>query len=266
MIPQMTTIHKQHPISENQPCMHLMELHSRAFKGIQPLSCNDETLLYLQSNLRVIDPLYGVLRPMDLIQPYRLEMNTKAILKDLETDEKKLADWWSNSVTNNLCNDLKSREKEEHRVVVNLASDEYSGAVNVDTLEEGGYKFIKVVFQQDGRVIAIHAKKARGLMVRYIAENQLDSVEGIKDFDVDGYSYIDSKSDTNKLVFDRSKDYNTATVTVAAAAAAAENKGKKQSKAKTNTKSKPTKRSKKTEQSESSKRPRRSTRTRASKS
>ena len=169
-------------------------------------SCTPKSLGYLQSNLRIVDPLYGTLRPLDVMQPYRLEMATKAIMKDLECskEHKSLSSWWSESITNSITNDLNDKEEGQKKYLINLASDEYSAAINCDLLPDDA-KFIKIVFQQEGRVIAVHAKRARGLMARFIADNDVVDLESLQNFDVDGYSFQEDKSNDEMLVFDRPK-------------------------------------------------------------
>lgn len=179
-----------------------------AFKGISPSTCDSDSIEYMQKYLRIIDPLYGALRPLDLIQPYRLEMASKGILKDLGTDEKSLANWWKSSVTSSILADMKASEC---TLMVNLASDEYAAAVDQMILEQEDCTFVKVAFQQEGKVIAVHAKKARGLMVKYISENKLESVEGIQQFDLEGYGFCKDRSDETTIVFDRSKNWNDGT-------------------------------------------------------
>lgn len=181
-----------------------------AFKGINPSTCDSDSIQYMQAYLRIIDPLYGALRPLDLIQPYRLEMASKGILKDLGTDEKSLANWWKASVTTSILADMKASKC---NLMVNLASDEYAAAVDQMKLEKEDCTFVKVAFQQEGKVIAIHAKKARGLMVKYISENKLESVEGIQQFDLEGYRFCEDRSDETTIVFDRSKNWNDGTST-----------------------------------------------------
>jgi len=181
-----------------------------AFKGISPTTCDIDSIEYMQAYLRIIDPLYGALRPLDLIQPYRLEMASKGILKDLGTDEKSLAKWWMASITSSILEDMKSSEC---NVMVNLASDEYAAAVDQMKLEQEDCTFVKVAFQQEGKVIAVHAKKARGLMVKYISENKLESVEGIQQFDLEGYGFCEDRSDDTTIVFDRSKNWQDSTST-----------------------------------------------------
>ena len=205
-----------------------------AFKGIHPSSCDSNTLHYMQTHLRIMDPLYGALKPLDEIQPYRLEMATKAILKDIinmdgdgngksndDVKYKSLANWWKESITSNILSDMKMNMAHADAdadadvdkctstitIMVNLASDEYSAAVDTKRLVENNCKFIKVAFQQEGKVIAVHAKRARGLMVRYISEHQLVDIEGIQQFNLDGYAYREEKSKDGLIVFDRRKNW-----------------------------------------------------------
>ena len=161
----------------------------------------------MQQNLRIVDPLYGVLRPLDVMQPYRLEMATKKVFPDV-----KMTDYWKVSVCDFLSKDLSPRD---NKILLNLASDEYSAAVDTTILPEGT-QYIKVVFWEEGRTISVHAKRARGLMVRYLAENSIESIKGVQQFDVEGYSFVENKSDETTIVFDRKKQA-TATKKKAAA-------------------------------------------------
>jgi cytoplasmic iron level regulating protein YaaA (DUF328/UPF0246 family) len=185
----------------------VFSFNGQTFKGISASTCSEDTLMYMQSYLRIIDALFGALSPLSAIQPYRLEMATKKILEDLDTDEESLASWWKSSVTSTILKDMKAADC---TVCVNLASDEYSSAVDTTVLNDNGCKFVKIVFQTEGRVTAVHAKRARGLMVRYIAENKIMNVENIHSFDVEGYSYCEGKSDDTTIVFDRSKNWKKA--------------------------------------------------------
>lgn len=161
----------------------------------------------MQSNLRIVDPLYGALRPLDMMQPYRLEMATKKALDAKKMgDAKDLGSWWRPAVTASIGRDF---EKRETKILLNVASDEYSAAVDGSALPEGT-RYIKAVFQQEGRVIAVHAKKARGMMVRYLSENGIKDVEGICKFADEGYRYVKSKSTDDTIVFNRPKQAATA--------------------------------------------------------
>ena len=174
-----------------------------AYQGLDIATVDSvEALQYMQNNLRIVDPLYGALRPLDMMQPYRLEMATKNALDKKKMDgAKDLASWWKQAVTKSISQDLEGRDE---KILINVASDEYSAAVDAAGLPEGT-KYIKAVFQQEGRVIAIHAKRARGLMVRYLSENGIQDVDGIRDFNAEGWRYVKSKSTDDSIVFDRPK-------------------------------------------------------------
>jgi len=194
-----------------------------AYQGLDIATVDSvEALQYMQNNLRIVDPLYGALRPLDMMQPYRLEMATKDALDKKKMDgAKDLANWWKQAVTESISEDLDGRDA---KILLNVASDEYSAAVDAIGLPEGT-KYIKAVFQQEGRVIAIHAKRARGLMVRYLSENAVKHVDGIREFNAEGWKYVKSKSTDDIIVFDRPKP-------------AAKPKKKAQAKSKAGTKSK----------------------------
>jgi cytoplasmic iron level regulating protein YaaA (DUF328/UPF0246 family) len=191
-----------------KPCVYAFT--GVAYQGLQIRECTNDTVLYLQDNLRIIDPLYGALRPLDEIQPYRLEMATKNVFA---TDKAlKLQSFWKDSVTVSLAKDLEKRRG--NKVVLNIASDEYSSAVDVSGLPDGT-RVVKVVFHHGGRVLTVHAKRARGLMARFVAENQCHSLEQVKKFNYEGYSLVPSQSDDSCLVFDRPKDYTSKRSTAA---------------------------------------------------
>lgn len=194
--------------SQLKPC--IFAFSGAAYQGLKAEECSDAAISYLQDNLRIVDPLYGLLRPMDQIQPYRLEMATKKVL---EHEEKlKLADYWRGSVTEQLNKDMSP----EGGLLLNLASDEYAAAVDADELSEQT-QYVKVVFQEEGRVVAVHAKRARGLMVRYLAENKVVGLDGVRKFSAEGYSFARSKSDDTTIVFDRKKQGTKRASTAASA-------------------------------------------------
>jgi cytoplasmic iron level regulating protein YaaA (DUF328/UPF0246 family) len=170
-----------------------------AYQGLHATECSDEAIEYMQDTLRIVDPLYGTLRPLDVIQPYRLEMATKKVF--IDDDKIKLANWWKDSVTKALSRELESSAT---KILLNLASDEYSAAVDPTSLPKDA-RYIKVNFLEEGRTIAVHAKRARGLMVRFLAENNVQDLQGVKKFAKEGYSFVGSKSDDSTLVFDRKK-------------------------------------------------------------
>ena len=180
-----------------KPCIYAFT--GVAYQGLQVQECSDDAVLYLQNNIRIIDPLYGSLRPLDKIQAYRLEMSTRGVFKDKKI---KLSDYWKDSVTESLANDLKERKA---KLVLNVASDEYSSAVDPSGLPSGT-KFVKINFLDGGRVVTVHAKRARGLMARFVGENNCQTLEDVKKFDYEGYKFSQSNSNDECLVFERTKE------------------------------------------------------------
>lgn len=189
-----------------------------AYQGLDITSCSDESIGYMQHNLRIVDPLYGALRPLDTMQPYRLEMATKKLFPN--DASIKLAAFWKPSVCHFLSTDLSPRSD---KILLNLASDEYSAAVDESALPEGT-QYMKVIFWEEGRTIAVHAKRARGLMVRYLAEESVETLEGVQQFHAEGYSYVAAKSDETTIVFDRKKQAAKKKAKVAAKKPAAKKK------------------------------------------
>ncbi len=204
-------------ISKGKPA--IFTFSGAAYQGLDVnngLCENNNAMEYLQSSLRIIDPLYGSLRPLDSIQAYRLEMATKNIWDGANEKEhpKALSKFWKEAVTESISSDLKNMDTDTN-IVVNLASDEYSAAVDESSLPSDT-KYVKCVFKNDGRVIAVHAKKARGMMVRYLAENNVMDIEGIQNFDMEGYAFVESASSDDEIVFDREKPQPAAKKSAAA--------------------------------------------------
>ena len=172
-----------------------------AFKGDVYSGLNAETITkdkfdFMQNNLRILSGFYGLLRPFDKILPYRLEMGTKL----QNSRGKNLYEFWGNKITDLLNKDFES----EKDIVINLASEEYYKSINNKNLNN---KVITPVFKEykngSYKTIAIYAKKARGLMSRYIIDNEIDNSDGLKTFTKEGYSYDESLSDNLKFVFTR---------------------------------------------------------------
>lgn len=149
----------------------------------------------LQNRLRILSGLYGILKPLDLIQPYRLEMGTQLPVGD----HKNLYEFWKPTVTKALNKELKKGE-----LFVNLASNEYFSAVDIKTLK---VPVITPEFKdyKDGelKMISFFAKKARGMMVRYIIDTDAQTIDDIKGFNYEGYGFDANLSQGNKLVFTR---------------------------------------------------------------
>ena len=165
--------------------------------GLEADSLSEDTLSYAQDHLRILSGLYGVLRPMDAIQPYRLEMGTK-----MANDRgKSLYDFWGPRIADRLNTDLADHAD---ITVVNLASNEYFKAVDAKALGRTviGAKFLNV---KDGkaRSLMYYAKHARGAMARWIMENRVDRADGLKDFKAGGYALDANASTDHELVFSR---------------------------------------------------------------
>ena len=147
--------------------------------------------------VRILSGLYGVLRPLDLIQPYRLEMSTA-----LKTGKaKNLYQFWGKKITDLLYQDIEATKSKE---VINLASQEYMGAVQLDKLS---VPLIDISFLEDrnGKLqfLSYNAKRSRGWMARYIVDHKIKKSSELKGFDVQGYSYREELSDPKKMVFVR---------------------------------------------------------------
>ncbi|WP_019384466.1 peroxide stress protein YaaA [Acinetobacter venetianus] len=171
------------------------------YTGLDAYHLKDQDIDFAQQHLRMLSGLYGLLRPLDLMMPYRLEMGTK--LKNNRGHN--LYEFWGNMITDQINQDLAEIDA---KVLVNLASDEYYKSVNENKIQA---EIIKPVFldQKNGKykVISFYAKKARGLMARYLIENQLNQAEQLKAFDSEGY-YFDAESSSNKeLVFKRDEQH-----------------------------------------------------------
>lgn len=171
------------------------------YTGLDAYHLKDQDIDFAQQHLRMLSGLYGLLRPLDLMMPYRLEMGTK--LKNSRGNN--LYEFWGSIITDQINQDLAEIDA---KVLVNLASDEYYKSVNEKKIPA---EIIKPVFldQKNGKykVISFYAKKARGLMARYLIENKLSQVEQLKAFDSEGY-YFDAESSSNKeLVFKRDEQH-----------------------------------------------------------
>ena len=167
------------------------------YTGLDVETLSTEDIQFLQSHLRMLSGLYGLLAPLDLMQPYRLEMGTK-----LENPQgKDLYAFWGNVITDAL---QKSLDEQGDDVLVNLASDEYYKAIKPSRLKA---RIIKPIFldEKNGKykVISFYAKKARGLMCRFILQNRLNEISQLREFDLDGYYFDSSLSNKQEFVFKR---------------------------------------------------------------
>ena len=178
-----------------KPC--LLAFTGDVYKKLDAASLSRRDLNWAQNRLRILSGFYGLLRPLDLIQPYRLEMGVQ-----LDSSRgKDLYEFWGESLADALNAEHAQRR---HSAVLNLASNEYFKAVAAGRLE---LPVVTAVFQdiRDGRpkTIAFLAKKARGLMARFVIENRIDEPEGLKDFAAEGYGFRGDLSSDDRLVFVR---------------------------------------------------------------
>lgn len=175
----------------------VLAFNGDVYDGLTATTLTAKQLTYAQTRIRILSGLYGVLRPLDLMQPYRLEMGTRlpnARGKDLYT-------FWGRIVTDELNRQI---EGAKHKALINLASEEYFKVVK-PALFEG--EVITPVFEdwKNGKykIISFFAKRARGLMARYAAVKNITQPEKLKAFDVDGYAFAKAQSTENTWVFRR---------------------------------------------------------------
>ena len=167
------------------------------YLGLDANKLSKKDLQFTQDNTRILSGLYGILRPMDLIMPYRLEMGTKLKIES----GTYIHDFWSTLVTEFLNKELKSHN---NNIIINCASIEYFKAIDTDTLKAD---IITPVFKEirngQPKVISFFAKRARGAMARYIITNQINDIDGIVSFNLDSYNYNEKLSSRFKPVFTR---------------------------------------------------------------
>ena len=167
------------------------------YTGLDMYHMDKDTATYVNEHLGILSGLYGVLKPLDLIQPYRLEMGTK--LKNERGDN--LYEFWGEEVTNVINAHMADSDD---KVLVNLASNEYFKSVKKKALKAD---IITPRFEDEKngqyKVISFYAKKARGLMVKYAADNKLTNAEQLKQFDLAGYYYCEDASDDKTWTFRR---------------------------------------------------------------
>ncbi|MDO9261658.1 MAG: peroxide stress protein YaaA [Flavobacteriaceae bacterium] len=166
------------------------------YQGIDVHSFTANQLKILQDKLRILSGLYGFLKPLDLIQPHRLEMGTKLKIGQ-QTD---LYHYWKSSVTHQLNEELTKND-----YLINLASQEYFKVIDRKILKVNNIITPEFKDYKNGelKMISFFAKKARGMMVRYIIQNNIETIEGLKGFNAEGYAFDESLSTNLKLVFTR---------------------------------------------------------------
>lgn len=185
----------QVPFPEGASKQAIFAFNGDVYTGLDAYTLNTKNIEKAQQTIRILSGLYGLIKPLDLIMPYRLEMGTKL---PIDTS-KDLYAFWQDTITNQLNNELA-----ENELLVNLASNEYASAINFNKIKS---PVITPEFKdyKDGKlkIISFYAKKARGLMSRYIIENDLQDIESLKQFNVDGYRLDENLTKNNQFVFTR---------------------------------------------------------------
>lgn len=177
----------------------ILTFKGEVYRGMDAQSFTDAELFYANDHLRMLSGLYGSIRPFDGIKEYRLEMGTK-----IPVDSKKnLYEFWGKTIEDSIVDELRTHKS---KFLVNLASKEYFKAIEgIEKLED--IKVITPVFKDrkgdEYKIITLKAKNARGLMTRYIIQNEIEDIEKIKDFNLDGYEYNEEMSNDLEFVFTR---------------------------------------------------------------
>tara|TARA_B100000686_G_scaffold218205_1_gene225330 strand:- start:497 stop:1123 length:627 start_codon:yes stop_codon:yes gene_type:complete len=187
------------PFTKENAKQAILSFKGDTYVGLNAESFSKEDFKYAQDHFRILSGLYGILRPLDLIQPYRLEMGTK-----LENPNgSDLYDFWSDQIAKKLNNTLKHHSA---KVILNCASVEYFKSVDINTLEA---TIVSPVFKDvkngQAKIISFFAKKARGMMARFIIQNRIDKVDDIIKFNESGYTYDPKESNPNNPVFIRAE-------------------------------------------------------------
>jgi cytoplasmic iron level regulating protein YaaA (DUF328/UPF0246 family) len=190
-------INWSYPFNSDQKGTALYMFHGDVYLGLKAETFNEKEIEFAQKHLRILSGLYGIIKPLDIILPYRLEMSTK-----LKTDKgNNLYQFWDNKITERINQHLTDQND---TVLINLASDEYFKSVNLKYLKA---EVITPVFKEfkNGKykTISIFAKKARGLMSNFIIKNQINKPEDLIRFNEENYFYNAELSSKNKLIFVR---------------------------------------------------------------
>ncbi len=185
------------PFNKDNAHAAVFSYHGEVFNGLEIESFSKSDLVFAQDHLRILSALYGVLRPLDLIQPYRIEMATRLKVGK----SKNLYEYWKKAITENINKALISQGD---RILINLASNEYYKSIDTKTLNA---TIITPVFKEYKNekpvIVTMYAKKARGMMAQYILKNKIDNISALKNFDLDGYYYNDHLSNDTEIIFTR---------------------------------------------------------------
>ena len=185
------------PFNSSNAKQAILAFDGGVYSGLRANTFSDKDFGFAQDHLRILSGLYGILKPLDLIQPYRLEMGVLF----QNPKGKNLYDFWKQSITDNLNNTLK---KHPSPVIINCASVEYFSAIDLSKLKGS---ILSIVFKEyrngELKFISFNAKKARGLMTQYIVKNKIDNHINIKEFNYEDYKFDSKLSEDSKFVFTR---------------------------------------------------------------
>ena len=182
------------PFTSNNARQSIYAFSGDVYRGLDSYTIEEGKIDFMQNSVRIISGLYGLLKPLDLIQPYRLEMGTK-----MKVDDNNLYEYWRQKITNQL-----NKELSDNEPVLNLASNEYFKAIDKkvvnSTIYSANFKQLK-----NGRykTIAIFSKKARGMMTRFVINNSITDINDLKSFNYDGYLFHESLSSEKEFIFTR---------------------------------------------------------------
>ena len=183
------------PFSSKNARQSIYAFSGDVYRGLDSYTIEEDKIDFMQNSVRIISGLYGLLKPLDLIQPYRLEMGTKMPVDD----NKNLYEYWRQKITNQLNSDLSDDEP-----VLNLASNEYFKAIDSKVVKTDIYTAnFKQLKNGEYKTIAIFSKKARGMMTRFIIDNNITDINDLKSFNYDGYMFHESLSSKNEFIFTR---------------------------------------------------------------
>lgn len=183
------------PFSSKNARQSIYAFSGDVYRGLDSYTVEDGKIDFMQNSVRIISGLYGLLKPLDLIQPYRLEMGTKMPVDD----NKNLYEYWRQKITSQL-----NKELADDEPVLNLASNEYFKAIDSKVVKTDIYTAnFKQLKNGEYKTIAIFSKKARGMMTRFIIDHNITDINDLKSFNYDGYMFHESLSSKNEFIFTR---------------------------------------------------------------
>jgi cytoplasmic iron level regulating protein YaaA (DUF328/UPF0246 family) len=184
------------PFTHDNAHPALLMFKGEVYRGLQAQELHLKQLQFAQEHVRILSGLYGILRPLDLVMPYRLMMGTKLVISK---EHKNLYHYWTTKITAHLNESL-----DKKGILIDLASSEYFKSIDLKTLNR---KVVTCEFRQkkgnDFVVVNTYAKSARGKMARFIIDNTITKASDCRAFDYDGYRLLDARSDAERLVFAR---------------------------------------------------------------